>query len=206
MGREYSNKRSSKTRSGALQQFLVITVTFLLGYLTATVCDFETVSRWVNTQVLAYSEMNKAPSKPKAQKKAAIPPKPKFEFYTLLTNEKTPSSAANQPATATTKPEATAVKVSEPPVVIKTVAPAPPTGRTYSVQVASFKARQDAEQMKVLLILKGFNVSVVPISHASRGNWFRVVVGPYANRTLAQQAQIDLANNEHLRGMLTVGG
>ncbi|EHL32869.1 SPOR domain-containing protein [Legionella drancourtii] len=232
MGREYSNRRPSRARSRAPNQFLVITITFLLGYFTATVFDIETITHWVNSQVLAHQEANKAPSKPPAQRQVAVPPKPKFEFYTLLTNEKVPNSEKASTAQASSTHTATnttavnaamqtaintaatsAVKVTTPrvpqPSAVKTVDAkpiAPTAGRgAYSVQVASFKARQDAEHMKGLLTLKGFNVSVVPINHAHRGVWFRVVVGPYANRTLAQKAQIDLARNERLRGMLTAG-
>ena len=59
--------------------------------------------------------------------------------------------------------------------------------------------------MKGLLILKGFDVHVVPVTHA-RGNWFRVVVGPYPNRDLAQKAQLTLARNARLNGMVTSAG
>jgi cell division protein FtsN len=226
MGREY-NKRSSRARSNAPNQFLVMTVTFLLGYFAATVCDIETVTNWVNTQVLAHHEAKKAPAQSQeAQRKAAIPPKPKFEFYTLLTNEKVPVSekpanvhtaaqsaavntavaSANKPVATTAAQQVAAVKVVDAkPVTVAPSAPTPAGRGAYSVQVASFKARQDAEHMKGLLTLKGFNVNVVPINHATRGVWFRVVVGPYANRTLAQKAQTDLARNEHLRGMVTAG-
>lgn len=224
MGREYSNKRPSRARSRAPNQFLVITITFLLGYFTATVFDIETITRWVNSQVLAHQEASKTPSKP--QRQAAVPPKPKFEFYTLLTNEKVPNSekgAAAQASThastntaaiqtaintaATSAVKATAPHAPQPAIKTVDAKPVSPAiGRgAYSVQVASFKARQDAEHMKGLLTLKGFNVNIVPINHAYRGVWFRVVVGPYANRTLAQKAQMDLARNERLRGMITAG-
>lgn len=215
MGREYNNKRSSRARMP--NQFLVITITFLLGYLMATVVDIETITRWVNTQVLAPHAEDQVSSKPKIQPQAATLPKPKFEFYTLLTNDKGANTAKNNNST----PRTTATTSSVPSVDAnaakvpaqapsKMVEATPLTSESlgkgaYSVQVASFKARQDAEHMKGLLTLKGFNVAVVPINHASRGVWFRVVVGPYANRTLAQKAQVDLARNERLHGMLTSG-
>ena len=60
--------------------------------------------------------------------------------------------------------------------------------------------------MKGKLILKGFDVYIIPVNHATKGNWFRVVIGPYSNRVLAQQAQINLAKNERLNGMITTGG
>lgn len=234
MAKEYGNRRSSRSRGGAPHQFLVITFTFLLGYLTASFFDIEIISNWLNSQVLAHHEMKKEPAKPAAQR-AAIPPKPKFEFYTLLTNEKTPGSQPNTNSAASTQPTANAAAT----VATSTTSTANAAGATttttvnqnaskvqqsvavnntpaaksvastergkFLVQVASFKARKDAEQMKGTLILKGFSVYIVPVSHATKGNWFRVVVGPYPNRALAQQAQIVLAKNERLNGMVTSG-
>lgn len=228
MARDYGNKRTSRQRGGA-QQFLVIIVTFLLGYLTASVFDVTTISQWLNTQVLAqHAKQAPAKSEPHVQ----IPPKPKFEFYTLLANEKgatQPNTHAANHAAATVKASAQAtptatgtaavttavnnsvkprVDAKQPAVVKvaegKPLAPVPGGKSNYSVQVAAFKTRQDAEHMKGLLILKGFDVAVVPVTNA-RGNWFRVVVGPYPNRVLAQKAQVNLARNEHLRGMVTGG-
>ncbi|HHF7373079.1 SPOR domain-containing protein [Legionella bozemanae] len=240
MTKEYGNRRSSRSRSSAPHQLLVSTFTFLLGYLTASFFDIETVSHWVNSQVLAHQEIKKEPAKPESQR-AVIPPKPKFEFYTLLTNEKVPSSQANansapsaQPAanaaasastptlkttsvnvtsaatTAATSARTNTSNAQQHPAVINRTFAAKTASSTdrgkFLVQVASFKARKDAEQMKGTLILKGFSVYIIPVSHATKGNWFRVVVGPYPNRALAQQAQMVLARNEHLNGMVTSAG
>ncbi|WP_454781937.1 SPOR domain-containing protein [Legionella sp. WA2022007384] len=238
MAKEYGNRRSSRSRGATPHQLLVITLTFLVGYMTASFLDIETVSQWVNSQVLAHHEIKKEPPKPGAQH-AAIPPKPKFEFYTLLANEKVPNSqpngspaasvqsAANATATTVaTTPTAATSAVKTTANVASAAAPIKPNGARvpvaannapaarpatvdkskYLVQVASFKARRDAEQMKGTLILKGFSVYIIPVSHATKGNWFRVVVGPYSNRALAQQAQMNLAKNERLNGMVTSGG
>ncbi|MCE0724552.1 MULTISPECIES: SPOR domain-containing protein [Legionella] len=246
MTKEYGNRRSSRSRSSAPHQLLVSMFTFLLGYLTASFFDIETISHWVNSQVLAHQEIKKEPVKPEAQQRTAIPPKPKFEFYTLLANEKVPNSQANansatsvQPAASvttstipttasTSTPKTSSVNVARaattaaasartnnskaqqyPGAINKTLAPKSVSSTDrgkFLVQVASFKARKDAEQMKGTLILKGFSVYIVPVSHATKGNWFRVVVGPYPNRALAQQAQMILAKNEHLNGMVTSAG
>ncbi|KTD54666.1 Sporulation domain-containing protein [Legionella santicrucis] len=261
MAREYNNKRSSRSRGGSSHHFLLITVIFLLGYLAASFFDFDTIMHWVNTQVLAHHDAKKELAKPETPQQAVVPPKPKFEFYTLLANEKTPASQANNATTAaqstaavstnttvqsasvanvnsatnvvtaaspTTVPvtnAVTAASTAVPPPQVKlnpsqqTQQPVAPAraiaikttpvsaGRgNYLVQVASFKARQDAEHMKGTLILKGFSVYIIPVSHPTKGNWFRVVVGPYTNRVLAQQAQVNLARNERLNGMITTGG
>lgn len=233
MARDYGTRRTVKKRSSAPQQFLVVIVTFFLGYLTATVFDVQKISHWMNTQVLEH-EVKPEPVKT-VKKDPDLPPKPKFEFYTLLANEKDAkaakaaqaSKAANQTAQTTTPspaagtagvPTATmnaavtaasksntptpqqiaAVKVSEG----KPLRPTQERTGAYLVQVAAFKTRHDAEHMKGVLTLKGFNVNVVPITNA-QGNWFRVVIGPYPNRALAQKAQGTLASTEHLKGMIT---
>lgn len=235
MARDYGSKRSSRQRGSAPQQFLVIIVTFLLGYLTASVFDAGTISQWMNSQVLAHHQVKQQPPKATASQ-SQLPPKPKFEFYTLLANEKAGGAAQTNGAATSNHHTNTAVRVSptqpvshgavvaanathtqpktnaakmQQPIPVK-VAEAKPTNAreskgNYLVQVASFKMRQDAEHMKGMLILKGFNVNVVPVSQA-RGNWFRVVVGPYSNRGLAEKAQVSLARNERLKGMVTSAG
>ena len=183
----------------------------------------------MNTQVLAHQEVKK-PSVKVHEHHAQVPPMPKFEFYTLLANEKThtnkqsstgSSSGQTVPATNPTKLAAvvsaknspltkekigvgTQQQVSVKVVDSKPVAPAQINASSYLVQVAAFKIRNDAEHMKGLLTLKGFNVHVVSVSQAT-GNWFRVLVGPYTNRNLAQKAQFTLAKNERLRGMIVNG-
>ncbi|RUR08806.1 SPOR domain-containing protein [Legionella sp. km772] len=244
MARESGSRRASRRGNSLPQQVLVMVVTFVLGYFTASIFDIETLSRWMTTQVLENHEPQQviAQAKPKEQ----IPPKQKFEFYTLLANEKgvganqagtthgttatitnphqvtaaaansavasaTPQSArpitASVSSTATTRVAVSqsnqAISAQPKAVQVTTAKPvAPSRGANFVVQVASFKARNDAEHMKGLLILKGFEVSVVPVSTPNQGNWFRVVIGPYPNRALAQKAQVILAKTERLNGMI----
>ncbi|MFA6303473.1 MAG: SPOR domain-containing protein [Legionella sp.] len=220
MAREYGHRGPARRRSAAPNQFLLIVLAFLGGYLAASFFDMEKLSHWVNKQVaseqVAKHEATKAPAHAHAQQQ---PPKPKFEFYTLLANEKVPAqpnhpkpsaqAQAQVPATPITNNKIAAVVKSAPAAAVQVVtakAVPPPSKGSFAVQVASFKARKDAEQMKGLLTLKGFNVSVVPVVTKSQGNWFRVIVGPYPNKVLAQQAQGTLAKSERLHGMITSAG
>jgi len=217
MAKDYGNRRSTHQKSRGPHQLLVVAVTFLLGYATATVVDIQTVSHWVNTQVLNSEHSNTAT--PKATQKAEIPAKPKFEFYTLLANDKvepkqqsSKASAQNDTKTSTVAKTVTNTPASDstnqnPATVTvaegKPLAPSQSNNKgSFLVQVASFKARKDAEQMKGLLTLKGFDVNVVSVTHAN-GNWYRVVIGPYPNRQSAQQVQVSIAKTEHLNGMVT---
>ncbi|KTD82627.1 SPOR domain-containing protein [Legionella waltersii] len=224
MARDYGNRRPAKKNS-APNQLLVIVVTFLLGYFTATIMDVQKVSQWINKEILADNEPVKQPIKT-AEQKPQVPPKPKFEFYTLLANEKSGSQAGNHQENTQTSAQTSAkgpeqvasksindvvsnsVRSSVQVAEGKPVDNHQPSNKTssYLVQVASFKTRHDADNMKAKLILKGFDVNVVQASQA-QGSWFRVVVGPYPDKTSAQLAQINLAKNERLNGMLrAVGG
>ncbi len=249
MAREYGSRRSSRRSSGLAHQVLVMVITFVLGYFTASIFDIETLSHWMTTQVLENHEPQQQIAKAQTRKEQ-IPPKPKFEFYTLLANEK--GVGANQPgttrnvgatqqnptnatalaangavvaatpqsthpatgtvataATSTTrgamnKPAQVIIRPQTKPVQVvsaKPVAVPASRGGNFVVQVASFKTRNDAEQMKGLLILKGFEVAVTSIT-TPQGNWFRVLIGPYPNRTLAQKAKVILAKTERLNGMV----
>jgi cell division protein FtsN len=221
MARDYNHQRSSRQGNNSSHPLLVMTVTFLLGYLTATVFDVETISRWINQQVQAHQQAGNMPAKSEPQR-AQLPPKPKFEFYTLLANEKGPSSpssvskAVENKQTPVANPNTNAVvaaaaSAAKPELQHQAIAKTNDAkqatsvstgGRgAYTIQVASFKARQDAENMKGLLTLKGFNVSVVAVNQA-QGSWFRVIVGPIENRDMALKAQTTLARTEHINGML----
>lgn len=230
MARDYGNRRSTK-RNSAPNQLLVIVVTFVLGYFTATIMDIQKLSQWINKEILADSTPITHPAKVAEPKKHNVP-KPKFEFYTLLANEKAGIQANNRqdhtkPAaqqsntnqqqvvnnaiTATTTGSVKAVTNNLKPVQVTEARPvdnhrSTSRGGSFMVQVASFKTKQDADNMKAKLTLKGFDVSVIPVSNA-RGNWFRVVVGPFPDKAAAQVAQVNLSRNERLNGMITsIGG
>jgi cell division protein FtsN len=218
MVKDYRRKNSARRQSGGIsKQLLLVLVCFLSGYLTASVFDFTSLSGWINTQLLAQHPVP-------AGKQIAQPntPKPKFEFYTLLANERSTTEQAPASAdVATAKPTITAPpadRVSQPPVknlagqvpapavAIETAKPLPAepvilSKNTYLVQVAAFKSRQEAERMKAALVLKGFAVTISTISQ-QRINWYRVNLGPYASRPLAEKAQIAVARSEHIVGMI----
>lgn len=215
MGREHNSSRSVQGKSNLSQQFLLLLIVFGLGYFAALYFDIDTVKNWVNQQILAQQEK---PSSTVVSKEQHVtkPVKPKFEFYTLLTQNKNSngnashSNESNHSNTANTVAQAAKIQLSKQAPEKAVVVEAKPTHNLdpighYLVQVAAFKASRDAEQMKGTLILKGFNVKVMPFNHASRGTWFRVLVGPFYNRDIAFKAQSDLLRTEHLKGVVIRG-
>lgn len=226
MAREYNSRRSSRAKRSVSQQLLVIVVIFSLGYIAASFFDMASFNAWISKQVLAHHERAKAVELTHTEHSpATLPRKPKFEFYTLLTKDKNSTNqaavhseikhleVANSSASVANGTIKNTKELiikngakTQEPVSVSVVEAKPAIASTpngaYAIQVAAFKSRNDAEHMKGALTLKGFNVRVIAINHVHRGLWYRVLVGPYANRLLATKAQSDLVRTEHLKGMI----
>ena len=216
MSKDYRRKNSAHHRGSVSKQLLLVLVCFLLGYLSASIFDFTSLSSWVNTQVLAQHTI---PTAIKATEEAQLP-KPKFEFYTLLSSEHTntnplvPSGAAVIAALPTQKTALVSVPTaknqsSAPAVAALTAgsvksmpaATALINKEAYLVQIASFKRKQEAERMKAMLAIKGFNVNVAIVTQ-QQIQWYRVILGPFSSRTQAEQARASISASEHIMGMV----
>lgn len=187
MVRHYSGQRPPpRGNTTSFKQLFWICVAFVLGYLLSAVYDVASFKQWIDATFFA----KKIPF-PQVVTKAPALPKPKFEFYTLLTKE-----------SANAAPVASAV----PAVEITAAQPQPqseavhPQGG-FTVQLAAFNRRGEAEKMKAALTLKGFQVSVVVIeqNHAA---WYRVILGPFASKEEAEVAQHAIAERERIHGMI----
>jgi len=204
MVNNYGRKSNvARTRSGVLKQALLVLVSLVVGYMGAYVCDMTTLSAWVGEHVLSKQDPQVG-VKPTTDHVEL--PKPKLEFYTLLTNERV--VASSQVAPVPTPPPAvgtTVVASTPPPTTVAIVDKAPITAsvnkNAFLVQIAAFKSRQEADRMRATLMLKGFDVSVVTVSQQTV-NWYRVIMGPFASRSLAEKAQLSIARKERITGMI----
>lgn len=89
------------------------------------------------------------------------PPKPKFDFYTIL------------PEFETVLPEPKGGK--------KTAKAEPPeVGVNYILQAASLANLEDADRLKAKLVLNGLDARIEKISIQGKGDYYRVRLGPYA--------------------------
>jgi cell division protein FtsN len=153
-------------------------------------------------------------------------------FYTTLTPEppekssgtaSTVSPRAVQSARgAPTAPPPQSVSVAPPkapersgPADMSPLPPKPGATRTsqgllqpsaeagYSVQVGSFRAREEAEQLRHRLTQKGYAVLVQPSFVAGQGIWYRVRVGHFPDRAAADRVAQRLATQERVSIMVT---
>ncbi len=203
MARDYSKKntsaRSKKQKTG--KPLKLVLLSFFIGYLTATLFSFDQLGQWLLKQKTAYLDKPAKTSKPVTEKKHVALPKPKFEFYTLLTKEGQSVVPARPVA-----PVTAAVPSVKPPVVKveddHRVSPTKGIAKaSYMIQVASFRSKMDAERLKASLTLKDFDVRIVTVSQAN-GHWYRVITGPYPDKIKAENAQNSIARSEHMMGII----
>lgn len=99
MGRKVTTRRRQNVVMGSR---MFSFVTLVMGYLLASVFDINQLSAWISKNLLTQTNPVKT-----AQLQSTALPKPKFEFYTLLTKEQSsiPSATPTHPApTVVAKP------------------------------------------------------------------------------------------------------
>lgn len=202
MAQEYRHKKAVSNSAQSRKLLLPICGSFLVGYFVASFISFKQLSNSLSDYLVTTG--TKTHSKP--AKKITELPKPKFEFYNMLTGENVAVNSPvvvakpihSQPVT-TTSPVTTTVPVNASvPVAIAAEA-----GKksNYILQIASFKAKQDADRLKASLLLKGYDATITLVS-AQNTKWYRVTVGPLESVVTAEKAQSSIARSEKLMGMI----
>jgi len=110
---------------------------------------------------------------------AAVIPKPRFEFYTLLPKQ----TMGVEEEVETVEP---AADVSKPPS--PSAAPQP-----YFLQAGSFRQKDDAERRRAEILLLGLEPKIEE-STADNGHWFRVSLGPFESHDAMARARGLLAS------------
>jgi cell division protein FtsN len=132
------------------------------------------------------------------------PQKPKYDFYTLLPESEVivppDMLTAEKPAQKPLTPEeaakidaarAEALLNGQTPPAPPSVAKAPATTEFF-LQAGSFRKREDADKVRAQIIMLGQNVQVES-GTVREEVWYRVLVGPFANREQLALAQKSLA-------------
>tara|TARA_Y100000588_G_C14232774_1_gene916002 strand:+ start:1327 stop:1926 length:600 start_codon:yes stop_codon:yes gene_type:complete len=186
--------RTQKAAKASRPGFLFIVLAFCVGYVTASIWGWQDIQSMLKTKLVLNQKTSDAAFEPAL-------PKPKFEFYTLLSEDSSTSKVKKKPplkADFEKKTSSVPVEAANP---VKTGSTKPPSTSAYLVQVASFRNPADADRMKADLILKDFKAVITHIKK-DRQDWFRVMVGPYHSRIEAEKAQVLIAKSEHVMGMI----
>jgi cell division protein FtsN len=117
-------------------------------------------------------------SKPARRAEVPSPPKPRFDFYTML------------PKMEVVVPDD---ELDHEPVATPSGAASAPG--TYLVQLGSFRKTQDADRLKAQLALLGFEAKVVSARISAQDTRYRVRSGPYLGKPALNKARKRLADN-----------
>lgn len=66
----------------------------------------------------------------------------------------------------------------------------------YFLQVASFRNLDDADRLRATLILEGVDVDLKQVNTQKNGKWYRLMAGPFANRSKMAAVRGKLATHE----------
>jgi cell division protein FtsN len=144
--------------------------------------------------------------KPKEQPKRPAPVtgqpvKPKYDFYTLLPESEVilpPEAPKPEPPKPVTPEEAAKIDAARAEAALNGQVPPPPPlvakapATQFFLQAGSFRKQPEAEKVRAQIILLGQDVRVENVTVRDE-DWYRVLVGPFANREQLGQAQKTLS-------------
>ena len=139
-----------------------------------------------------------------AQESAAEPPPSAPVVQEPLADPPSPKASARQgtPVSSAPRESAPATVAPAPGTVKPTSVPAPaaqatdPSGPGFAVQVAAYPDRRDAETLVRQLVTKGYPAFVMDPVKGAPTKLFRVRVGKYPNRNVAEGVQSRLVKSE----------
>lgn len=110
--------------------------------------------------------------------------KPRFEFYTIL-SELEVFVPEPEVENKNSKPHV----ASNQPIEVNST-----SAKKYLLQAGSFKSQEDAERLKASLALLGVQSSIQSVN-INRDNWHRVRIGPFSNPTRLRETLSTLKQN-----------
>ena len=209
-----ARRRGGSSRGSGLAWFLAGTITG--GLVTWAAIGRDPAAEQVRTMV------GRTVGQPIGVDPAAPPPKPKFEFYTLLPEMEVvvpeEELAAPPPARKDARAKESAQAKEAAPAkenASTTEEPAkgtddsssrPDTVREpdghYIVQIASFRNVKDADGLKARLTLLGFEPVVQGVVISGDEKRYRVRLGPYPDRDSLEAARARLKANGHAKPLV----
>jgi cell division protein FtsN len=215
MARNQYQKNNKNQGSG---QLLMILVAFATGYMSSTIIDINHLGVFFNESISKLG-LTKQHARPIQEAPQKIARQPQLEFYTVLARKSEhrvpvgtdlqkmlkPNELTKQNAELAENKSVEAKKVV--PVEVAKAIDAVPTEDSgakkgqYVVQLASFRYYSQAEKFRAKLLLKGFDVKITSISRGTL-QWYRVMLGPFANQAEARKAQLAYQTREHTSGMV----
>lgn len=128
-----------------------------------------------------------------AQPQPEAPPKPRFDFYTILPEMEV--AVPEQETAAKPTPDTNAGRQQQPDA-----------GGGYILQAGSFRSLDEADKLKASLVLLGVDASIQTVTVNNKDTWHRVQIGPYNDLVEVNQVRARLKQNNIEVVLLKVKG
>jgi cell division protein FtsN len=154
----------------------------------------------------AAEQRGKAAPDKGADKAAAKPDRPRFEFYQILPGEKEAvadkAAAPKDEARKAPAAGAAAAPAAEKPAAVAAAkpgaspaSPKPHSGESYWLQAGAFSEEREADNLRARIALTGLEAAVRPVAIPERGTLYRVRLGPYQSLDDANRIKATLSQN-----------
>ncbi len=193
MARDYKTRAAPKQSKQQTSGWIWFFAGLLVGLFAAGLAwlkfshqttDYAVTSKPNNTQTHQQKQTKTA-----SKKQTSLPPKPRFDFYTVL-----PEMEIVIPDP---EPDPTPKHTPKKSTTAKTMPPATHTanGTTYMLQMGSFRKYGDADRLKASLALIGIQAEIQKVTINNKDTYHRVRSGPYHSRQQANQLRTQLQKN-----------
>lgn len=195
MARDYKTRANPKPKPQQTPGWIWFFAGLLVGLFAASLVWLKFGQHPTNQPIITKpdntrtQQQERAKAKPKEPK--SLPPKPRFDFYTVLPEmEVVVPEPEPDPEPQQTPKKQTAAKV--PPTA---------TGTAYMLQMGSFRKYEDADRMKAGLALLGIQAEIQKVTINNKDTYHRVRSGPYHNSQQVNQLRSQLEKN-HVNTLL----
>ncbi len=193
MARDYQTRANPKPKQKQTSGWIWFFAGLLVGLFAAGLvwlkfgqqtADYKLTSKPANTRSQQQKNGGAAP-----KKQRSLPPKPRFDFYTVLPEmeivipdpepDPIPKRAPIKPATTKATPSVTDAS----------------NGTAYMLQMGSFLKYEDADRLKASLALIGIQAEIQKVTINNKDTYHRVRSGPYHSSQQVNQLRAQLQNN-----------
>jgi len=186
MPRDYKHHVSAKRKRRPLSPWLGVMAGLLIGLFVAFLVYIRMQAPALQPRLIPAGKpesIETGPAPVQAEDSSGgkpappAPPRPRFDFYTLLPEmevvipEEEVDAKVEAHARAKTAAPAEESAQKEPPPV--------EAADTYFLQVGSFRNGEQAERFKAELALLGLETNIQKVTINNRDTWHRVRVGPF---------------------------
>ncbi len=185
MARDYKTRANPKTKTRQTSGWVWFFIGLLVGLFAAGLVWLKFGQQPMAQLVAPKTSPSPAQPQQKPKEERSLPPKPRFDFYTVLPEMEVvvPEPEPTPRQEAPKKPDST----NSTPVA---------AGNAYMLQIGSFRKYGDADRMKASLALLGIQAEIQKVTINNKDTYHRVRSGPYHSNQQVNQVRAQLRKNK----------